>query len=592
MKLLTKYISVLTLIIAVFSCQERDFEPLADDVELRRMPFNERVFLLDSRGGESRIFEVDYDFQGLADEAVLRKLPHEKIPGGGHMTMSPDNRYLTVVAANRGIIYLVDIESGDVRQLLMYRNNEKGLSDGLENNINGEKFTKMKITQVDVDQDGYLFLAGKSGFFKVVADNDRGSDIWYDTDEDLNGTAQEGKVVVHTIPFKFSGDAYVETTEDGEDYFEDDLKEFNPKKVRFNGGDILFTQNAKETDGFESQRLISFSQWRGNIAIALDLNFDWDKKEVSFTASQLFGTNRHPLGKNYKIDGVKTERVTGAALTGDNFVFTSHHKRDYLNLWNLHGDLVKRVKFTFEGEPFKGGNKLHHWGDMASSQYFDKNTSNPNGASNKEIGVGEGHYFAWYKGDKPGHQYAEIKLYRPGSGMQKDPQNLSEAEYNDSKDSRPNAANADIADYRRNAKKFVALGKNGGYALFRLSKPVVVTENTTLQIVETTWNRKAQFDNINDAFKSYPEKANVFVLKGETPRYYFEGLEKHVEHDWAFVGKASVANNEFELADVANGNGGRDHLVGEEIQWIMIRDKYSTSPDGFDINFISVYENE
>ena len=583
----------IALLIAVtfiaYQCQEPVSEIQVEDVEFRRMPFNERVFLLDSRNGESRIFVVDYDFQGLGDEATLTRLQTQKsIPNGGHMTMSPDNQWLTIVVARVGKIFLVNVDSGEVRELQLFNFNPDGMH--YDEHFENRKFTG-KITQVDVDQEGFLFIAGKSGFFKVVADNgdgmkdpsfvNEGADIWSDTDPSLCNAAnahlnQCGEVWVHVIPFTFSGNSYVETTDDGEDYFEDTTP-FDPKRVKFRGGDILFTQNSDETDGFEQQRLLSFSQWKGNVAIALDLNWDWDAKTIDFTASKVFGGSKsHDFHKNH------TERVTGAALTGDNMVFTSHHKKSFINLWNLHGEHIAKVHFVFEGEKFKGGTKNHNWGDMTSTQSFDKNSQNPAGSNNKEI---DGEYYDdWYRGNLEAHQYAEVKLYRPGPGMQKDPNNLSEEDYNSSSESRSNAANADIADYNKNGSKFVSLGKDGGYILMRFQDAVPVTENTALQVVETSWNRQASYSTLEEAWNSYPERVNVFVLRGETPRYYSAGLEDTNTHDWVLVGEAGIANNEFDLSDSG--------LEGETFQWVMIRDEISTTPDGFDVNFVSVYEEE
>ena len=584
MKNLRMAVLAITLL-AFYSCQGPADELAVEDVEFRRMPFNERVFLLDSRNGESRIFEVDYDFQGLGDEATLTRLQTEvPIPNGGHMTMSPDNEWLTIVIAKRSKIYLVNVNSGAVRELHLFNYNPEGMH--YDEHYNNRKF-EGAITQVDVDQDGYLFIAGKAGFFKVVADNgngkkdpsnvNEGADIWSDTDPSLCSAAnadlnQCGEVWVHAVKFEFSGNSYVETSDDGEDYFED-VTPFNSKKVQFRGGDILFTQNASETDGFEAQRLLSFSQWKGNVAIALDLNWDWANKTIDFTASQAFG------GRNHAFHRRKTERVTGAALTGDNMVFTSHHKKNYINLWNLHGELIAKVNFKFEGENFKTGTDNHNWGDMTSTQSFDKNSLNPNGQNNQEI---SGQYFDdWYRGNEDLHQYAEVKLYRPGPGMQKDPNNMTEEEYNDSRESRSNAANADIADYRRNGAKFVSLGKSGGYVLMRFPESVNVTQSTMLQVVETSWNRQPEYEDLEAAWNSYKERVSVYVLKGETPRYYSAGLEDQDARDWVWVGDAGIANNEFNLGE----------LEGEEFQWVMIVDNISSTPDGFDVNFVSAYES-
>ncbi len=586
-----KLSSLFFIVILATSCTVNDFES-EQEVMLKRMPFNERVFFLNSVSGESRIYELDYDFQGLGSEAVLNRLETErKIPNGGHMTMSPDNEWLTVVVAKLGKIFLVNVNSGEVKTLMLYNYNPDGMY--YDEHYENRRF-EGAITQVDVDEQGFLFIAGKSGFFKVVSDNgdgkadpsnvNVGADIWSDVDASLCSSDNAhlgacGEVWVHAVPFTFSGDAYVESTEDGEDYF-DDTEEFNPKRVKFLGGDILFTQNGTETDGFEAQRLISFSQWKNNTAIALDLTWDWANKEISFTASQIFGGD-----KTNDFAKQQTERVTGAALTGDNFVFTSHHKKDYINLWNLHGDLITKVHFTIndpsQNNKFKNGKTIHHWGDMASTQSFDKNSMNPSGSSTKEIA---GQYSPnWDNTGELIHQYAEIKLYRPGSGMDADPNNMSEEEYNEASESRSNAANADIADYSKNGSKFVSLGKEQGYVLMRFQDEVLIQNRTTLQVVETSWNKQPEYDTYKSAFADYPEAADVYVLRNETPRYYTSGLENTKSHDWVYVGTANIANNLFDLASV-------DDLEGSNFQWVMIIDSKSTTPDGYDLNFVSVYD--
>ena len=587
-----KFLPLMIIIVLAASCHVNDSK-VEEEALLKRMPFNERVFLLNSVAGESRIYELDYDFQGLGSEAVLNRLETESpIPNGGHMTMSPDNEWITIVVSKQSTIYLVNVNSGEVRELILFDYNPDGMY--YDEHYNNRMFTG-KITQVDVDEDGFLFIAGQAGFFKVVADNGNGladpsyvnvgADIWSDEDPTLCSARNVslgacGQVWVHAVPFKFSGDAYVETTEDGEDYF-DDLTEFNSKKVKFQGGDILFTQNGTETDGFEAQRLISFSQWKNNTAIALDLTWDWANKEISFTASKVFGaSSSHSFAKQ------KSGKVTGAALTGDNYVFTSHHKKGFLNLWNLHGDLITKVDFTINdpiaGDKFKDNKTVHFWGDMTSTQSFDKNSLNPSGSSSNEIPGAYSQYWDFSSADA--HQYAEIKLYRPGSGMSADPNNISEDEYNSTNESRANAANADIADYNKNGSKFVSLGKGNGYAMMRFEEAVAVEDNTVLQVVETSWNRNANYSSLASAYSAYPEKVDVYVLKSELPRYYTSGLESTVDHNWVLVGQAGIANNLFSIGDVSA-------LDGATFQWVMLVDAYSTTPDGFDINFVSVFES-
>ncbi|OHX64985.1 hypothetical protein [Flammeovirga pacifica] len=604
MNKLTTITVLFTLLVGCFSCHNKieDLKVSSAEVEdsNKRMPFNQKVFILNSAGNNSTIYQVEYDFQGLIGNAKLTKLnTSEALPKGGHMCVSPDNRFLTVVVARQNKIFLVEINTGEVRSatLMAYNPNKVSIetvksnpSSYLISNLKNSKGRKIGgITQVDIDQDGYLFIAGKAGFFRVVADRGNGiqdprnvgykkdiwSEIWEQQDEDYLkknniDTDKYGTNWVHAIHYSFAGGVSVESSEDGEEnYFELDQK-FNPKKVRFKGGDILFTQNSKETDGFESQRLISFSQWKGGTAIYLDLHWDYENEQISFNAGKVFGGLNTP--KNGEI-GRNAGKVTGAALTGDNMVLTSHHKSEYLQLRTLDGEIIASNILM---ELSEGGTLFHNWGDMASTQAFDVNSENDDQLSNKEI---DGEYYEdWYRGDFDGHQYAEIKLYRPGMGAdQYDVLDLSDDNHNVSKESRRNSANADIADYSKNGSKFVSLGGNSGYAIFRLPQPVTVTSSTTLQVVETSWYKSSGYTTIEDAFKAYPEKATVKVLTNNTARYFSEKL---LNETWTEVGKASIANNEYHLSD----------LEGSTIQWILIEDTDSKTPDGFDINFVSVFE--
>ncbi|MEL6653283.1 MAG: hypothetical protein AAFQ87_21005, partial [Bacteroidota bacterium] len=113
----------------------------------------------------------------------------------------------------------------------------------------------------------------------------------------------------------------------------------------------------------------------------------------------------------------------------------------------------------------------------------------------------------------------------------------------------------------------------------RFPQPVTVTSSTVLQLVETTWNRAAEYATIDQAFAAYNEKVDVFVLAGETPRYYSAGLED--SNAWVNIGEASVANNEFRLGS---------NLRDQQVQWIMIKDTGSLTPDGWDLNFAAIYE--
>ncbi|OHX66931.1 hypothetical protein NH26_11535 [Flammeovirga pacifica] len=554
------------------------------------MPFNQNVYLLNSTSEGSKIYEVEYDFQGLEEEAFLSELKLTKngksfvIPRGGHMCISPNNDYITVVVSRKKKIYLVSLASKEVREIHLFGYNPTITVAQMKKNINTYRF-KGKITQVDVDQDGYLFLAGKSGFYKVVADwgdaKSGGADIWNDVDASLDGSIYQGQVWAHAVQFQFSGNIAVEGEEDEaffekDEYFEEnEVKQLNT--VKFQGGDILFTQNSQETDGFEEQRLISFSQWKGGTAIYLNkMDWDWSDLKVSFNAGSLFG------GLNAKKENKVGGRVTGAALTGDNMVFTSHHFSDKLQLRTLNGAIIKdNIKMTLlDDNGIQTDQTLYHnWGDMASTQFFDKNSYVSENQNSREIS-GE-YYDQWFRGHLEGYQYAEVKLYRP-EYFNYEVRDLSHDNYNISKESRKNSANADLADFRKNASKFVSLGGENGYMLMQLPTPISINENTTLQVVETSWGKKAYYEQAEEAWKAYSEKASIYVHKSYNGRYYKAGLED--DGEWVKVGDAYIANNEFHLSYIEGLDG------VSAISWIKIVDTGSKTGDGFDVNFVASYE--
>ncbi|PWJ44392.1 hypothetical protein [Sediminitomix flava] len=599
-----KFISLFLLIYFVgcneYQQLENEAIPTHEVGNHKRMAFNQDVYLLNSTN-KSEIYKVGFDFQGLQGDATLTKLDlwtednqDFELPRGGHMCVSPDNRFLTVVIAKRSRIYLIDLNTYEVRSslLLGYRYDQRQTSISTVRE-NPQAFYMSKIggiTQVDVDQEGFLFIAGKAGFFRVVSDRgngmqdpsniNTGKDIWTEIWERDDPSLENNENWVHALQYKFNGNLSVESTEDGEEYFED-VTPFNPKKVKFRGGDILFTQNSNETDGFEHQRLISFSQWKGGTAIYLDLEWNWATQTIQFDAGKVMGGLN--MNRNNE-SGKGTGRVTGAALTGDNMVFTSHHSSKFLQLRTLDGTVVRDdIELQLDGN--EENLLIHNWGDMASTQQFDRNTNNPNDKtlSNKEI---DGQYFEdWYKGEKEGHQYAEVKLYRPKRRIY-EPNDLSqpdpEESYNATRDSRGNAANADLADYRKNAQKFVSLGGEGGYVLMQLQTPIKVNSYSTLQVVETSWNRAPQFTPTSSGFNSYAEKAKVFVLPNDDSRYYSDTDMQVDDPDWIEIGEAFIANNEFSLSETVS--------EGTTIKWIMIKDSGSETPDGFDLNFVSAYE--
>ncbi|BDC99974.1 hypothetical protein [Persicobacter psychrovividus] len=576
----------------MISCKDQFADVNSPDREREeslRMPFNQRAFILNSTD-KSRIYEIEYNFQGLQGKATLNDIGVE-LPKGGHMCVSPDNKSLTVVAYSEDFegrsIYIVDLDTKDVKEIKLLNHDPNGVVPD-KDHYDENRFTG-KITQVDIDQEGYLFLAGKAGFYRVVADNGNGTvdptkvnggDIWNDKDKTLKDDDVKGQVWAHVAKYTLDKSNFVETLEDGEDYF-DEVTTLSPKKAKFLGGDILFTQNSDETNGFEQQRLISFSQMQGNTAIALDLKWDWPT--ISFNAGKLFGGSGSEFHKKAMGDnGKKVERVTGACLIGDNHVMTSHHKNTALFLWNLHGEKIAEVEM--EGGFIDDG-KGHNWGDMASTQSFDHLAGETTDGSNKEI-FGD-RKEDWYHGAEKGHQYAEIKLFRAGNLPNKSAYDVADLDDNGGvpAETRGNAANADIADYRKNGNRFVSLGKTSGdkmgVALLKFATPVKVA-NGVLQVVETSHNKAAEYDSKGDANDAYHENATVYVSTS-TQRYYDGTFDANTV--WVEVGNAHISNNEFSLSGVAELN------ADDEISWVKIVSAESKSgKDGFDINFVAAYE--
>ncbi|OHX64983.1 hypothetical protein [Flammeovirga pacifica] len=627
MKTIFKFGLFAMLLLIGFSCTHKLQEPAQiyeQDGEHSnlRMPFNQRLFLLNNDVVDGKkigtLFELKYDFQGLGTAltddqgnsiAEMTKLELTKdgqpwdLPRGGHMCISPKNDFITVVVSGKSTIYLVSLTDFSVREIKLFRYDPDGIdiTTHYQNKFSG------KITQVDVDRDGFLFLAGKSGFFRVIKDNGKGgsddptdntgSDIWSDVDKSLENTVYDGEIWAHVIPYSYSGNIEMENKDDDEidlpeAYFEDmaEVTELNGTElqgeVRFWGGDILFTQNSKETGGFEGQRLISFTQW-GQRAIALELDWNWNKGHdatISYNAAEIFRLRTPHPTKQGKFKG--TGRVTGAALCGDNMVFTSHHFKNKLQLWTLDGEVVDTPILYLDGQPWEGENKKgHNWGDMASTQEFD-------------LGENEGEYGNFgereINGDrtsdwKKDHwNLAEMKLYRPGTITKVHGATIDEANNpNMDTEARQNSANADIADLRSKAYKFTALGQ-GGYAVMRFRAPTVVTPSSRLQVVETTWNRKPNYNgDAVAALASYNEQAKVYVWLANDPynqpRYVNNTwINEGMGGQWIEVGDAYISENIFDYSKTGIPNG-------TPIQWVKIVDAGSGTFDGFDINFVSAY---
>ncbi|MEO1255608.1 MAG: hypothetical protein AAFY41_12125, partial [Bacteroidota bacterium] len=324
----------IALLFVGFACnnfEDENLEP--EDATLRRMPFNQRVFLLNSQS-VSEIFEIGYDFQGLRGDATLTKLPLARgekdfdLPRGGHMTVDPTKSNLVVSISRDNAIWVVDLMADASGKHQVKRLPFSSSPGG--------------ITQVDFDEEDYLFLAGKGGFYRVSA-NGGDNKIW-----ELN----DGESV-DISRFSFNSEIELgDEGEDGEDYF-DDLDNANTQyqflsrmqrridkgKFRFAGGDITFTQNSDETAGFEEERLITFTQW-GNMAAHVGLSFD--AGEMNYNAQALFRVR-----KVTKANGKGTNKVTGGALMGDNLLITSHHFADDFSVWNMSGEELARPKIRY-----------------------------------------------------------------------------------------------------------------------------------------------------------------------------------------------------------------------------------------------------
>ena len=548
-------LAVLFFALFTLSCQELldDGGLSAEELELRRMPFNQRVFLLNKNNEtrKSTIFEVIYDFQGLTGDAILRKLPltfrgeEFELPGGAHIAIDPTKNF--IIAANRGKVWVIGLETDE---------------DGLHPVKRLKYETRPgSVTQVDFDQNDYLFLAGRGGFYRVSTLTG-GNEVWNSNDGD----------VLKVSELSFNDEIEMaDEGEDEEDYFDDlepgdtDYKfirkmqrRIDNGRFRFAGGDITFTQNAGETGGFEQQRLITFTQW-GNMAAAVSLEIK-ESGTMKYRAKALFRVR-----KTNKTNGKGTNKVTGAALMGDNLLITSHHKTNDFSVWNMNGEELARPTMVFEDPSLDFG--LHDWGDMATTQTFDGNIN----SDDRFIGQ-EDAYFPFVEGS----EIAEVKRYRPGQAVI-DRYDVSQSDNPGvSLEARRNSANSDIVDLRRNARKFTSLG--GGDMVMRFTSPIDVSAGTRLQVVETSWNKEPSYENTDDAWSAYRERASIYV-SNSTEKYI--GAWADEEANWVKVGDAFIASNIFPV----------DGLV-ESFQWVRIVDDASRTPDGFDVNFVAAFEEE
>lgn len=576
MKNLRATLAMLALPLIFMSCQTEE-DSISEEHVLKRMPYNEQVFFLDKQNGWSHVYKVEYDFQGLQGDAILT--PFVRVPGGSHMTVSPviegsDTRYLTIVNNGKpGKVHLVNVnDASDHRVFDLYKFSGSGpTTDAVDNN-------RVRITQVDYDKNNFLFIAGRDGFFRVSADySDMDPNVW---EEGLNiappGDSQDEEPILPDYRFwavkLSSGGGITMEEEDGEDYFDEPNRSL--RKPKFRGGDILFTQNNEETGGFEKERLISVTQAHGNAAILVNLEFASDGKAVSFDATKLFNLMRVTNKNGERGIG----KVTGGALVGDNHLITSHHFTTVFEIRSLTGELLASPNLVMkEGVDLSGWNFVekdghikHNWGDMASIQVFD----NAFTATSRSIpeNVSEG-YFPLVSSAS----LAEVELYRPGSVVLNS-YDLADDNPEISKEARRNSSNSDIADLRQKPYKFASLGKENGYMILKFDNMISVSQETILQVVETTWNRPPSFENPSDAFSSYPERASVYV-SDHAGRYVGGWIDD--DSNWTKVGDAYISSNEFELDGLVN-----------QFKWVKIVDDGSTTPDGFDVNFVATYEAE
>lgn len=567
MKLFLNGAFTILAILFIASCSQE--EDLVGSAELKRMPYNETVFFLDKRDSYSHVYKVDYDFQGLTGDAVLE--PFAKIEGGAHMTVSPvieetGERYLTIVNnGGLGKIHLINVnDASDHRVLDLYKHTGAGsTADATSKN-------RVRITQVDFDKNNFLFIAGKDGFFRVSADYaDMKPNVWTEGLENA-GDVSESRVWAVKMA---NGGGIEMIEEDNEDYF-DESDATSLKKPKFRGGDILFTQNADETAGFEKERLISVTQAHGNSALWVEMEFGDDNKAVKFSAKKLFNLKKVTSNSSTGEKGIG--KVTGGALVGDNHLITSHHFNNHFEVRSLSGELIASPRLIPSPDVSFGGWTMvldeegflkHNWGDMACVQTFDSDFSYTSRTIPTNTAEG---YFPYVDGSI----MAEVELYRPGSVV------LNSYEVDDdnpevSRAARRNSSNSDIVDLRQKPYKFASLGKNDGYMVLKFPNSISVSADSRLQVVETSWNKKPTYTDKDEAYRAYAEQASVYV-SSYAGRYIGDWVDD--VSNWIKVGDAFISSNEFTLDGIS------------DYQWVKIVDDNSKTPDGFDVNFVAAYD--
>ncbi len=483
-----------------------------------RMAYSQHTYLCNNSKGFATIYKVGYDFQGLQGNAALTEVA--SISGHSHIAVSPDKNWVVVVGNGNSKITLVGISPQ---------------TNGTTKTLTLEK--SVRITQVDFDKSDRLFIAGRK--FLEVQSPAGANDIWNLAD----GTTGL-KVVRYS---KTTEDFNIITSDEDateELYFSEDQLDNGARKAKFAGGDILFSQSASETYGFEAEKLISFTRARysGHKGNAILVNMT-DTKNIS--AKVLFQ--------------LEHAKVTGAALVGDNHFMVSTNGQSSLIIYNMHGDKIAEPALTLDGTLF-----THKNGDMASTQIFDTAID----AADKTMGISNPH-LPWSNAAT----VAEVKRFRPNGGLEF---SVEEDAPTITTLSRKNSANSDIADLRQNSSKFTSLGNNAGSLTLRFSNPILVTSQTMLQVAETSWDKNVVYPSPEAAWAAYPEKAAVYISNNSS-RYIGSWIDTPSE--WTFVGYAFIAHNEFVIPTGIT-----------EFQWVKIIDAGSLSPDGFDVNFVASYE--
>jgi len=394
-------------------------------------------------------------------------------------------------------------------------------------------------------------------------------------------------------------------------------------KFKFKGGDLLFTQGSSETEGMETESAISLTRFK-HMAAKIELVYETEAREKILGAKfqKLFDLRKH---------------VTGGAIMGDDHIIASFSNADDFVLYDMDGNILAEPKmcvklpvgeetaadgwletvwdktlmdamdFTATGDAVENacdgedsafarrpGSAFHKAGDLASTQSFDTRNGYHLETSAERRIEGERSYLL-----DASAELAEVALYRPASDVE-NAYIVDDADMPDIDDvARRNAANGDIADLRRNARKFTSLGK-GGMMLLNFDSEMTLSAGSVLDVMETSWNRAESYEDPESAMASYHEKATVWVWdKGEDAEqpssiaafldngdFSLDNKPADSTGEWVELGNAYIALSRFDI-------GG---LGLESAQWILIEDGVdgdnSKTPDGFDVNYVALSDDD